>query len=127
MGKQPNERRDSDLHARLAWLRLKPAKRRTSAIRAGSDVGGPAAATDESRTSSSSTSVFHSPHPSHLPDHLVKTDPQAVQEEAQTLNERLSPWVFQISQYKYSNMTKRLDDLLKPVEDAANAQMVATI
>ena len=43
--------------------------------RAFSDLDGP----DEIGVSS--TMVFHSPHPSHLPDHLVKTDPQAVQEK----------------------------------------------
>ena len=41
--------------------------------------GGPTAAADASRTSSSSTSEFHSPQPSQRPAHLADSHPQAVQ------------------------------------------------
>ncbi len=39
--------------------------------------------------------------------------PVAVRDEAKRLTERLSPWVFVISAYKYDTLAKRMDHLLK--------------
>ena len=40
------------------------------------------------------------------------------EQRAAELDQRLTGWVFQISQFKYDNLTKRLDDLLQPEETA---------
>jgi hypothetical protein len=45
---------------------------------------------------------------------LDETRLVAVREEAKRLEERLNPWVYVISAYKYDAMSKRMDDLLKP-------------
>jgi len=40
---------------------------------------------------------------------------------AASLDDKLKPWVFEISQYKHESMSKRLDDLLKPLPEAAES------
>lgn len=50
-----------------------------------------------------------------------KIDFAATQQEAERLDARLNPWVFAISQNKYDSMTRRLEDLLKPVEESEPA------
>jgi hypothetical protein len=40
-----------------------------------------------------------------------------IAQEAQRLNARLSPWVFVIGDYPADNMSKRMEDMLKPLED----------
>jgi hypothetical protein len=60
-------------------------------------------------------------------DSATKPEKPANTEEAiasqrktvELLNTRLSPWVYAIAAFKYDNLNKRLDDLLKPVENAA--------
>ena len=47
------------------------------------------------------------------------SDAESAAAEATELQARLDGWVFRIPSYKYSNMTKRLDDLLKPLEAAS--------
>ncbi|MDJ0657652.1 MAG: hypothetical protein QNJ40_26065, partial [Xanthomonadales bacterium] len=36
--------------------------------------------------------------------------------EAEAIQSRVSGWVFEIPSYKYSNLTKTMEDLLKPLE-----------
>ncbi len=49
-------------------------------------------------------------------------DLAAFRQEATSLNERLSNWVFSLSSYKYEQITRRMDDLLKQpeAEDASS-------
>ena len=48
---------------------------------------------------------------------VVQADSDAVKKEAEALDQKLMAWVYEISEFKHTNMTKRLDDLLKPVEE----------
>ena len=58
----------------------------------------------------------------------AKTDPEAVKKEAEELDQKLMAWVYEISEFKYTNMTKRLDDLLKPpAEENTEDQTSSTI
>lgn len=41
-----------------------------------------------------------------------------VQAEAQALQEKVNGWVFEIPSYKYTNLTKPVEELLKPLEEA---------
>lgn len=45
-----------------------------------------------------------------------------VQAEAQALQQKVNGWVFEIPSYKYSNLAKPLEDLLKPLEDQDAAE-----
>ncbi len=45
-----------------------------------------------------------------------KHSAEAVDAHAKALNQRFKGWVYQIPGYKYDNLTKTLDDLLKPVK-----------
>ena len=48
-----------------------------------------------------------------------ETDPTiSAKAKAATLEARLNPWVYMISSYKQDTMTKRMGDLLKPLEEA---------
>ena len=48
--------------------------------------------------------------------------PDARQTEVDAFNDRAGAWIFQIPEYKYSTLTKRLESLLKPLEsDEANS------
>jgi hypothetical protein len=42
-------------------------------------------------------------------------------QEVEAFNRRVSGWRFKIPEYKYTAMTKRLEQLLKPIEDSAAA------
>lgn len=48
-----------------------------------------------------------------------KHSPAAIAAKAKALDQRLEDWVFQIASYKYENLTKTLDDLLKPAKPAS--------
>ena len=47
---------------------------------------------------------------------LVKSDPNAAKNESNSLNEKLSPWVYVIPKDKYDLMTKKMTDLIKTEE-----------
>jgi hypothetical protein len=49
---------------------------------------------------------------------LGENELSARREHAKILNAQLSPWVYQISLNEYNNMTRRIDDLLKPEAEA---------
>lgn len=42
---------------------------------------------------------------------------QAAREEATRLNEQHAPWIYALQSYRATNLTKRMDDLLKPLPD----------
>lgn len=44
-------------------------------------------------------------------------DEQALEQQADEINQRVSGWSYRIPSYKHANMTKTLDELLKPVSD----------
>jgi hypothetical protein len=48
----------------------------------------------------------------------------ALHQEAAELNKRLQAWTFVIPSYKYSAMSKTLDDLLKPIADAKTTPLI---
>lgn len=43
-----------------------------------------------------------------------------VQAEAQALQEKVNGWVFEVPSYKYTNLTKPVEELLKPLEESAD-------
>ena len=52
-------------------------------------------------------------------DEVVPAGEEALLTEAETFNQRVSGWWFSIPEYKHGNLTKRLDGLLKPLEEDA--------
>jgi hypothetical protein len=48
-----------------------------------------------------------------------------VQAEIDALNARLDRWVYELPQYSRTNLTKRLEDLLKPLPTESEAPAVA--
>lgn len=55
-------------------------------------------------------------------------DVQALTQQADAINAQLRPWLYEISRYKYDLMSKRLEDLLKPKEEAeATAESAASV
>lgn len=53
------------------------------------------------------------------PAELAEKD--TVAREAERLNERLHPWVFVIGNYAAENISKRMEDVLKPLEEAEDS------
>ena len=59
-----------------------------------------------------------------LPDAVVEepeVDPDAVRAEVESFNERLSGWAFAVPSYKFDNLKKRMEELLKEVEEGPEA------
>ncbi|MGI9302756.1 MAG: DUF4340 domain-containing protein [Gammaproteobacteria bacterium] len=50
-------------------------------------------------------------------DQASAADHDKIKKEAEQINARLGDWVFQIPNFKYENLTKKMDDLLKPLEE----------
>ena len=46
--------------------------------------------------------------------------PEELTQQAAELDTKFKPWVYEISQYKYESMSKRLEDMLKPLEQPAS-------
>ncbi|MAF67308.1 MAG: hypothetical protein CMJ84_16830 [Planctomycetes bacterium] len=52
----------------------------------------------------------------------VTLDPEAAKAAAAELNEHLGPWVYEIALYNQANFTKRMTDMVKPVEPPAELE-----
>ncbi|MDP6540340.1 MAG: DUF4340 domain-containing protein [Planctomycetota bacterium] len=49
-------------------------------------------------------------------------DPEAVRAQAAALNERLGGWTYEIALYNQANFTKRMTDMVKPIEPPAEEE-----
>ena len=57
----------------------------------------------------------------------AESNEEALARQTADLDARLQPWVFEISQYKYDSMNKRIEDMLKPVETPAESSSEAPV
>lgn len=87
----------AQLNARAEFERSKAAEGEGKAAKAGqsaTEVKPPQAVTD--------------------PEEFIAEQRRKVESQADTLNQRVQGWVYVLPAYKYANMDKRLEDLLKP-------------
>ncbi len=74
----------------------------------------PAAGESQEKSSEETAAKEGEPAP---PEKKKAPDPEAIRKEASGLHDRLSPWAFQIPQYKADQFTKRMEDLLKKLPE----------
>jgi hypothetical protein len=104
----------ADIAARAAQLNAVAAHKAASAPAAAAGDAPATEAQDKPATTEASEDAAPAPKAVTDPAGFIAEQRKAIDDEAAKLNQRSSGWAYVLPAYKYANINKRLEDLLKP-------------